>query len=382
MTHRMPESRPEVRPEARASRAGLLRRALLPLAVFVAFAFAGCLGKGGSLTDVPRNENAFVKLKVLLGRIDTYPGTNPVVVAKRSSIRLDRMVVTFRSNLNDVVIDTLDSWEIGTLGGELRLADSVIVNVSLRALRWWNVDIQTFDENDSLIHNGTTKSPFASMGGHTINLAVPLIEARYLSYEARYALPSVIYAAGTSGEDRTVQRIYFHRLVLKIDGVTVGDSSSFNLSAGESPSRFITADPTALRGAAGSVFFKPNGALPDTAVHIQFYPYVEVGERTFEMSAYGYLEGDSVGGPERLLYQGETKMNVALGSPDAPPPQVNVGLDWKGPGAARPDTTSGASTWNGINMTVRFGRVLSGSVTVDVDPTVPFKRAPERTPGR
>jgi hypothetical protein len=338
------------------------------MALFVASGIlAGCLGSGGSLTNLPTDEKALVKLKIRLGRVDSRSDVDPAILSKGSSIEIQNLVVTFTSNLGDTVRDTVSSVE-GSLHTSAFLSDSVLVDVSLRALRWWNIDIETHDQYDSVVHKGTA-GPFSSKGGQTVDLTIPLLNSRYLMYEARYSLPSEIYSSSLDDSNRVTQKIYFYKLVLEIDGDTVRDSSSFSPAITRLGTRFIYADTSKVKNSAGKFFFKPNGTGADTATHVQAYEYVRVGAHDFKMSALGYLEGDSVGGTNpRLLFQGQSKINVLQGGV---PEEKSVKLDWMGPGseAAAGDTTTGPGSpnWSGVSMTVKLGRVRgTGKATVGI----------------
>src|SRR6185312_15437203 len=124
---------------------------------------------------------------------------------KSASLELKNMVVTFTSNLGDTVRDTVSAAP-GAITLSPFLSDSILVDVKLRALRWWNIDIETHDQNDSIVHKGTGGKPFSTKGGQTMDLAIPLLNSRYLMYEARYNLPAEIYAAGLSDTNRVLQK--------------------------------------------------------------------------------------------------------------------------------------------------------------------------------
>ena len=103
-----------------------------------AFVLSGCLGSGGSLTNIPIDEVAQVNLKIRLGRlgVETNPNPDIDVLTKRATVKLENMVVTFSSNLGDTVRDTLGSSLWGGIGNEELLDQSVSMTVNLRALRW------------------------------------------------------------------------------------------------------------------------------------------------------------------------------------------------------------------------------------------------------
>jgi hypothetical protein len=348
------------------------KRGLLIVAAAALFVLSGCLGSGGSLTNLPTDESALVKMKIRLGRVDSRTDADPnVSLSKGSSIQVQSLRVTFISNLEDTVRDTVFALN-GGLKVKNFLSDSVAINVSLRALRWWNVEIETRDQNDSIVHKGTA-GPFASKGGQTMDITVPELDSRYLMYEAHYKLPPEIFPnLDTLTTDTVKQKIYFYRLVLEIAGAKVGDSSSFSPAVTAPGTRFIYADTSKLKGAQGKLFFKPNRGGTDTATHVQAYEYVKAGSHKFKMSAYGYLEGDNFSSATpRLLFQGEADIKI---NQTGAPSEEEVKLDYKGPGseAAKDDSTyvPGGHNWNGVSMTVTLGRVKGGKLTVGVISTV------------
>ena len=345
---------------------GFRNKFTLGVLALAAFVVSGCLGGGGSLTNLPTDETASVSLKIRLGRVDNRTETDPGLFSKASSIHIQTLAVTFISNLGDTVRDTVNANGSG-LGTTSFLADSVLIDVSLRALRWWNVEIETRDQNDSIVHQGTA-GPFKSKGGQNLDLTIPLLNSRYLMYEARYALPEVIYAAGIVDSDTVTQKIYFYKLLLEIDGDTVRDSTSFSSAIRGPGTRFIYADTSKVKNSLGKLFFKPNGKGADTATHVQSYEYVKVGDHNFKMSAFGFLEGDDVNKTKpRLLFQGESDISVLQGGL---PEEDTLKLDWMGPGSTAkegdPTKVPGSPDWNGIHLEVIMGRVKSGGATISI----------------
>lgn len=332
---------------------------------------AGCLGGGGSLTNLPEKESTLLNLHIRLGKVDATAPAGSGVLGKSAAsplevITLKSMKLRFVSNLKDTVWSeaSLDDPGDGVGPGSSTENEdrSVFVNVELAPLRWWNLEIKTYDQYDSVVHYGVVNS-ISSKGGQTVNLSVPVLSSRYSLYEARYVLPSVIYAAGLPDSARVYQKIFFNRLVLSVDGQIVRDSTSFSPAITSEGSRFITAD-TDLRGASGRYFFRPNGALPDTVTHVQTYQYVRTGTRQFVISAYGYLEGDSVGMEARLLFQGSATLNITAGVVETGTPVV---LSWRGPGSTPNDSTvtPGSPDWTGVGMNVTVGKV--GKITQQID---------------
>lgn len=347
----------------------------LGLAVFLAVASLatfGCLGGGGSLTNLPDTELAEINLQIRLGRVDADAPADGEVLGKRAAgeittekIQLRDMVLRFTSNLRDTVWDTVVAGVGPGFSGDEQDDQGITVNVALQPLRWWNIEIKTHDINDSVIHYANV-GPIASKGGQQVSMNVPLINSRYSLYEARYVFPEKIFPANVPESLRVYQRIFFSNMQLLIDSTVVRDSTSFDSTITSAGTRFIGSD-SALRGANGKFFFRPSRSATDTITHIQTYKYVRTGPRNFTVRAYGYLEGDSVGRPPRLLFEGSRAVTIAAG---ASVPPIPVILDWVGPGSSKAppsspeDSLPGGANWSGLGMTVFIGKV--GKVTQEI----------------
>jgi hypothetical protein len=344
--------------------------ALMASATFVA---SGCLMSGGSLTNLPEEEFATMNLEIRLGRVDAAAPASGGVLSKSAAgaddqIILRDMVLRFTSNLKDTVWDTAQMLSQDVPGSGVGSGDdgsrTVRIDVKLAPLRWWNIEIKTHDVNDSVVHYGNV-GPFSSKGGQTVTLAVPEINSRFSTYEARYALPDMIYPAGVPDSQRVYQKIFFSRLILKVDGDTVRDSTSFSPAVTVAGSRFITANG-ALQGDTGRFFFRPRGnGINDTTTHVQIYPYVKTGPRVFDISAYGYLEGDSITMAPRLLFHGSRTVAITPGEVTT---EVPIVLDYTGPGStpepgAEPPKP-GEPDWSGVSMNVVIGK--TGKITQSV----------------
>lgn len=336
----------------------------------LACVMSGCLGSGGSLTNIPNDEVAQVNLKIRLGRLGVETNSNPGILTKRSTIFVKKMIVTFTSNLNDTVTESLSSGSWSGIGTDELLDQSVNMSVNLRALRWWNIDIETRDQNDSVIHKGSA-GPISSRGGQSVELTVPLLDSRFVMYQAQYRLPKEIWASNVGEKDRFYQKIYFHRLVLEMDSVIMRDSTSFDGAHTVPGTRFIFADTSKLKNSLGKLFFRPHVAGgADTATHIQAYDYVPVGNHVFRISAYGYLEGDSVGRTTpRKLFTGTTRATIIQGAP-LPPPDTLI-MKFVG-NQKDPDNPNPAPVETDFTFKITLGRTKTGSMTLIVDPTVPF----------
>jgi hypothetical protein len=350
-------------------KSGLLKNLRIgALLLATACVLSGCLAGGGSLTNIPNDEVASVSLKIRLGKLGVETNSQPGILTKSSTIFVKKMIVRFTSNLNDTLRDTLSSNTWSGIGTDQLLDQSVDVHVKLRALRWWNIDIETRDQNDSVIHKGSA-GPIASRGGQSVELTIPLLDSRYVMYEAQYRLPKQIWSSNVVEEERVYQKIYFHRLVLEMDSVPMRDSTSFDPAHTAPGTRFILAEAGRLRGADGKLFFRPFVGGSDTATHIQTFDYVPVGKHSFTISAYGYLEGDSVGGINaRKLFTGTTNVNIVQGQ--LPPPDtLNMVFVGNKPD---PENPNPAPIETEFSFQIILGRTQTGSMTLIVDPSVPF----------
>lgn len=146
----------------------LRRLCLGALLASASLVFSGCLGGGGSLTNLPETELATLTLQIRLGRVDAAAPVEGGVFSKTSTeapietIKLQNMVLRFTSNLKDTVWDTVYSNVGSGLGGINPAQDqSILVNVELAPLRWWNIEVKTHDQYDSVIHYGNI-GPFLS----------------------------------------------------------------------------------------------------------------------------------------------------------------------------------------------------------------------------
>lgn len=339
----------------------------------------GCMGGGGSLTNLPEGEFAQINLQIRLGSVDaTAPADGEVDIGLSkiaadslgAAITLRNMVLRFTSNLKDTVWDTVQAERFesgGPYGSGANSDEGVSVDVRLAPLRWWIIEIKTHDVNDSVIHYYKTPTAVASKGGQTLNLAVPLINSRFSVYEARYKLPRVIYPLGTPNDSSRInQKIFFSRLVIAVDGVIVRDSTSYSPGITTAGTRFVTSEGGVV-GDSGRFYFKPSVA-PDTITHTQTYPYVLTGTRTFQISAYGKLEGDSIHKPERLLFRGSRVLAIVPGESI---PEASVVLDYTGPGSktnpVNPDSVkAGDPDWSGIHMNVVIGKTSTITQNVSI----------------
>jgi hypothetical protein len=155
-----------------------------------------------------------------------------------------------------------------------------------------------------------------------------------------------------------------------MDSVPMHDSTSFDPAHTTPGTRFILANPDTLKGAEGKLFFRPFVGGSDTATHIQTYDYVPVGKHRFTISAYGYLEGDSVGGTNpRKLFTGSTNVTIVQGGALPPPDTLNMVFVGNQPD---PENPNPVPIQTDFSFQITLGRTQTGSMTLIVDPSVPF----------
>jgi photosystem II stability/assembly factor-like uncharacterized protein len=180
-----------------------------------AFVFAGCFQDPMSSAPArPVEGDVQLRLHMAVAGVDK--------LAKGNAITLNKLIVTLTSNATpaDTVIDTILAGTQG-LGTNAAVDQPPInKNYSLKSLRTWKVVAMVRDTRDSLIHSDSATTPTlysADTAAISLNLA-----SRYAMYEAKFQnIPDSINSA--SGGLK--QKLNLKRLVLKIDGVAVVDST-------------------------------------------------------------------------------------------------------------------------------------------------------------
>lgn len=229
---------------------------------------------------------------------------------KSSVITLDKMVVTMSSSANDTIRDTITSSTTPALNTVSTTGQTIQKNYNLQALRQWTIIVTTRDALDSVIHRDTAQIP-ALYAGDTADVSLNL-SSKYTMYEAKFlSLPDSIQSS-TPAQPK--QKLRINRLVLKIDGLTVRDSSA-------SP-----------------------GYFDSLTTHTLAYDYVAVDSHSVQLIAYGPMNSWDVANP---LYSGTTSINVGAGVDST----HALSLSWVGP-------TTGTG-----KLDVELGKV--GKVTVN-----------------
>jgi len=192
--------------------------------------------------------------------------------------------------------------------GKGQTIDSVY---SLKGLRAWKVVVTVRDTKDSVVHKDSASTPVLRIGdAATVTLG---LSSRFAMYDAKFVtIPDSI--SSVSGNIKQVLRI--NRLVLKVDGVIVKDSTS-----------------------------SPKPYFDSLTTHTLSYDYVStLSGHTVEMSAYGPMGSWNTANP---LFTGSRSVTPTAGLNDT----VAVTLNWVGP------TTGGGS------ITATLGRVGKVSIT-------------------
>jgi hypothetical protein len=278
--------------------------------VVLAALFTGCLLQRETLKD---HDPARVTLDL---EIEASP-----LLAKVAEAQLARLTVLFVSSRGDTLRDTITdagskrSARLMFLQGSTTKAQVLSPQYDLAPNRAWKVLVKLYDTRDSVRHLDSMKIqglvPFEKRG------VALCLHARYSIYSAHFFLPSVIRL---NGEDGLERKIFFTRLRL-LDGDNVRcDTNTYEASG----AGFIRAEGNALFGSEEAVFFQP-GAFGETSSIPLADEYASAGVRTIKLSAYGYLEGDTVGvTEERLLFQGSHNVNAAQALE-----QKALALDWQ-----------------------------------------------------
>lgn len=317
------------------------QRVPIALLLGAGLVFTGCLAMP---VETEFESGTRVALGMRVTATDAAPGGG---AGSGETLVLDRLVVTMASAAGDTLRDTLTSAGSRLSTTPARLNPDAGAGQLLHPVypiapgRDWNFTVETFDSRDSLVHTGTVEAA-GFEAGELRNVYVR-VHPRFARYEARFPLPA------TAG----ARKIFFRRLVIEVDGIPVRDSASLRLEHG-----FYAASPSELAGAEGMRFFPPKSSATDTTAIVMAHEYLRTGQRAFAFKAFGYLEGDTAGTtPERLLYQGETGIDVVLGKTAA---QETVALEWTGAESAEgPEAEA-----SGAGMQVTVGKVHTAVINV------------------
>ncbi len=184
--------------------------------LMAALAMAGCFASGNptSSRPIPQGDEVGLKIRMGVGSV--------TALGKSSVITLDKLVLVISSSANDTIRDTITSSTTPALNPVSTTGQTVSKNYTLKALRSWKIVVTSRDVLDSVIHVDSVVVP-ALYAGDTAQVNLNL-SSRYSMYEAKFlSLPDSIQSATPS---QPKQALCINRLVLKIDGASVRDSSS------------------------------------------------------------------------------------------------------------------------------------------------------------
>jgi hypothetical protein len=249
-------------------------------------------------------------------------GVGPVssMLAKGAVISLNKVVIAFASSALDTLRDTLTGSTSPSLSAVSTSQQVLQKYYSLSVSRSWKAVVTVLDSRDSVTHrDSATTGVLAAADTAHVNLT---LASKFVMYRARFlTIPDSI---GSSAPGTSRQKLRLNRLVFKVDGVTVRDSSS-------SPAYFT----------AGGT-------------HVLDYDYVSPGSHTIVMQAFGPMGSWDVSNP---LYSGSKSVNIAAGANDS---TVTLTLNWVGP------------TTGGDTLAVTIGRMS----TLTADGTLPGNVVP------
>jgi hypothetical protein len=243
---------------------------------------AGCFSSQAPVAGTTGDEVA-IRVRMGVGSV--------AALGKTNVIKLNKLIIVYTSSANDTIRDTITSSTSPALDSVSTTGQTVTKNRTLTALRTWKIKVTSRDRLDTVIHIDSATIP-AMYAGDTavVNLNM---SSRFAMYEARFlTLPDSIQSSVPS---QPKQKLRINRLVLKIDGVTVRDSTA-------------TVRPY----------------FDSATTHTLAYDYVLTGSRSVQMLAYGPMNSWNVTLP---LYTGSTTIDVGAGIDST----VAFNLSWTGP---------------------------------------------------
>jgi len=272
----------------------------LGLAAAGAAFLMGCMGSEG--TTGSQDQYGSLAIKVGTGDVNAASKSG---LSKGSTISLSKLIVTMVSNsTSPTASDTIrDTIRAGVSQGfvSTSTADQTIDSVYvLKALRTWYITVKTLDTKDSLVHI-KQDTVVNLLAGETRPLTLTL-NPRFVMYKANFNFPDSLATLATSFK----QKLNVKRLVMKVNGTTVVDSSLSPLFA------------------------------PNTAYTIG-YDYVTVNTgTTVQLLVYGNLTGWNFAG-DSLLYS-KTDISVGGLNPGLGGTQTAT-LDYVGPVTGKENLT-------------------------------------------
>jgi hypothetical protein len=283
--------------------------------------FVGCMGN-----DIQGTDDQYATLSVSVGTGDVNAAAK-AGLSKGSTITLSKLIITMVSNSNnptasDTIRDTIRAGVNQGFVGTSTANQTVDSAYVLKALRTWYITAKTLDARDSVIHT-KTDTLVNLLAGETRSKSLSL-SPRFVMYKANFNFPDSLATLATSIK----QKMTVKRLVMKVNGVTVVDSSA--------------------------------AFLPSTAYSIS-YDYVTVNTgTTVELSVIGSLTLTSGTTADTVLYR-KTDIAVSAIGPGTDGSQTTT-LPYVGPVTGIED------------LSVTIVKVGLYQITVETDDTVVPKK--------
>lgn len=261
-----------------------------------ALMLTGCfVSESSGPRETEENREVALKLRMGVGSV--------TALHKSSLIKLSKLKIVITSSANDTIRDSLTTLTSPALDSVSTTGQTLSKNYNLAALRSWKIVVTSRDRLDSVIHKDSSTIP-ALYAGDTAVVNLNL-SSRFSMYEAKFlTLPDSIQSATPS---QPKQALRINRLVLKIDGVIVRDSTA-----------------------------SPGPYFDSLTTHTLAYDYVRTGSRTVQLVAYGPMHHWPA---DSALFRGTTTINAGSGTDST----VSLDLDWVGPttGAGKIEVTVG-----------------------------------------
>jgi photosystem II stability/assembly factor-like uncharacterized protein len=186
------------------------------LALAASLLVSGCFESGRTSGPDPVDPGDQVTLNIRMGVGSVS------ALGKSSIITLNKLVVVISSNANDTIRDTITASTSPALNPVSTTGQNISKSYTLKALRTWKILAISRDTRDSVIHRDSATVP-ALYAGYTASVNLNLA-SRYSMYEARFlSLPDSIESSTPA---MPKQKLNINRLVLKVDGVIVRDSTA------------------------------------------------------------------------------------------------------------------------------------------------------------
>jgi hypothetical protein len=276
----------------------------------VGMTFVGCMEQTSSTAPQANTSKQGAVMSVRVG-------LDPVnALAKSATISLKKLILVLSTN-DTTIRDTITTSTTPALSATSTLAQIISKGYTLKPLRVWKLVATTKDNLDSVIHmDSVTTGELFDGDTAKINLT---LSSHFSMYQAQFLIPDSISSTLTGLK----QIVNINRIVLKVDGNTVRDST-----------------------VVGSTYFTPKvNALLN-------YDYITVGSHNVILLAYGPMI--TWNAANALYTSASTPINVAAGVDST----IAITLNWTGP-----TTNSGTVTATiGKVGTVIINGTLPGSV--------------------